>query len=45
MRRLIFGCGYLGRRVAAAWNKSGDAVFALGKPAIPLNLYDKAVAA
>ena len=29
MRRLIFGCGYLGRRVAAAWNKSGDEVFAL----------------
>ena len=29
MRRLIFGCGYLGRRVAAAWNKAGDEVFAL----------------
>ena len=29
MRRLIFGCGYLGRRVAAAWNEAGDEVFAL----------------
>lgn len=29
MRRLIFGCGYLGRRVAAAWLKNGDEVSAL----------------
>ncbi len=29
MRRLIFGCGYLGRRVAAAWQTTGDEVFAL----------------
>tara|TARA_R110002072_G_C7978996_1_gene536115 strand:- start:137147 stop:138031 length:885 start_codon:yes stop_codon:yes gene_type:complete len=29
MRRLIIGCGYLGRRVAARWVKRGDEVFAL----------------
>ena len=29
MRRLIIGCGYLGRRVAARWVASGDEVFAL----------------
>ncbi len=29
MRRLIIGCGYLGRRVAARWIASGDDVFAL----------------
>lgn len=29
MRRLIIGCGYLGRRVAARWIASGDEVFAL----------------
>jgi nucleoside-diphosphate-sugar epimerase len=29
MRRLIVGCGYLGRRVAARWKLAGDEVFAL----------------
>jgi nucleoside-diphosphate-sugar epimerase len=29
MRRLIIGCGYLGRRVAARWIADGDDVFAL----------------
>lgn len=29
MRRLIIGCGYLGRRVAARWVADGDDVFAL----------------
>ncbi|NQV25370.1 MAG: SDR family oxidoreductase [Rhodopirellula sp.] len=29
MRRLIVGCGYLGRRVAARWRTAGDDVFAL----------------
>ncbi len=29
MRRLIIGCGYLGRRVAACWKLAGDEVFAL----------------
>jgi nucleoside-diphosphate-sugar epimerase len=29
MRRLIIGCGYLGRRVAARWIADGDEVFAL----------------
>ena len=29
MRRLIIGCGYLGRRVAAAWVDAGDTVHAL----------------
>jgi nucleoside-diphosphate-sugar epimerase len=29
MRRLIIGCGYLGRRVAARWKLAGDDVFAL----------------
>lgn len=29
MDRLIIGCGYLGRRVAALWRERGDRVFAL----------------
>ena len=29
MRRLIFGCGYLGRRVARKWKAAGDQVFAV----------------
>lgn len=29
MQRLIIGCGYLGRRVAARWVAGGDEVFAL----------------
>ena len=29
MKRLIFGCGYLGLRVAKRWIKSGDSVFAI----------------
>lgn len=29
MRRLIIGCGYLGRRVARGWVASGDSVLAL----------------
>lgn len=29
MRRLILGCGYLGRRAARAWLSHGDEVFAL----------------
>jgi nucleoside-diphosphate-sugar epimerase len=29
MRRLIIGCGYLGRRVAQRWLDAGDMVFAL----------------
>ena len=29
MRRLIIGCGYLGRRAARAWQERGDAVWAL----------------
>jgi len=29
MRRLIIGCGYLGRRVSACWKLAGDEVFAL----------------
>ncbi|MEM9354217.1 MAG: SDR family oxidoreductase [Planctomycetota bacterium] len=28
-RRLIFGCGYLGKRVADAWRDAGDEVFAV----------------
>jgi nucleoside-diphosphate-sugar epimerase len=28
-RRLVVGCGYLGRRVAAAWRAGGDAVWAI----------------
>jgi nucleoside-diphosphate-sugar epimerase len=28
MERLILGCGYLGRRVAARWRQQGDRVFA-----------------
>jgi nucleoside-diphosphate-sugar epimerase len=33
MRRLIFGCGYLGRRAAEAWLANGDQVFALTRSA------------
>ena len=33
MRRLIFGCGFLGRRAAAAWQANGDEVFALTRSA------------
>jgi nucleoside-diphosphate-sugar epimerase len=33
MRRLIIGCGYLGRRVASRWIASGDDVFALTRSA------------
>ncbi|MHC4877430.1 MAG: NAD-dependent epimerase/dehydratase family protein [Planctomycetota bacterium] len=29
MKRLIIGCGYLGRRVAQRWLNAGDSVFAL----------------
>ena len=29
MKKLIFGCGYVGRRVAAAWVDQGDDVFAV----------------
>ena len=29
MKRLIFGCGYLGRRVAENWLKTGDSVYAI----------------
>ena len=29
MRRLIFGCGYLGTRVARLWQNQGDTVFAV----------------
>ena len=29
MRKLVIGCGYLGRRVAAKWSAAGDEVFAL----------------
>jgi nucleoside-diphosphate-sugar epimerase len=29
MAKLIFGCGYLGRRVAAAWLKAGETVYAV----------------
>ena len=28
-RRLVFGCGYLGNRVARLWNQAGDDVFAV----------------
>ena len=28
-QRLVFGCGYLGARVARLWNKAGDDVFAV----------------
>ena len=28
-RRLVFGCGYLGKRVAQLWNQAGDEVFAV----------------
>jgi nucleoside-diphosphate-sugar epimerase len=28
MRKLVIGCGYLGRRVAALWRAAGDQVFA-----------------
>ena len=33
MRRLIFGCGYLGRRAAMTWLANGDEVFALTRSA------------
>lgn len=33
MRRLIIGCGYLGRRVAARWLATGDSVAALTRTA------------
>lgn len=33
MRKLIIGCGYLGRRVAKAWLQRGDAVSALTRSA------------
>jgi len=33
MHRLILGCGYLGRRVAAAWAASGDQVSAVTRTA------------
>lgn len=29
MRKLVIGCGYLGKRVAARWSAAGDDVFAL----------------
>src|SRR5438270_3377509 len=29
MAKLIFGCGYLGLRVARRWRASGDAVYAV----------------
>ncbi|OYW19133.1 MAG: hypothetical protein B7Z55_09430, partial [Planctomycetales bacterium 12-60-4] len=29
MRTLIFGCGYLGQRVAAAWRDAGHSVYAV----------------
>jgi nucleoside-diphosphate-sugar epimerase len=29
MPKLVFGCGYLGRRVANAWREAGDEVFVL----------------
>lgn len=37
MRRLIIGCGYLGRRVARLWLDSGDTVFALTRSAETAN--------
>lgn len=33
VRKLIVGCGYLGRRVAARWREAGDDVFALTRSA------------
>jgi nucleoside-diphosphate-sugar epimerase len=33
MRKLIFGCGYLGRRVADRWVQQGDDVFAVTRSA------------
>ena len=32
-QRLVFGCGYLGRRVAKLWNQTGDDVFAVTRSA------------
>jgi nucleoside-diphosphate-sugar epimerase len=31
MAKLIFGCGYLGRRVAEQWRAAGDTVFAVSR--------------
>jgi nucleoside-diphosphate-sugar epimerase len=33
MRKLVIGCGYVGKRVAAKWSASGDEVFALTRSA------------
>jgi nucleoside-diphosphate-sugar epimerase len=33
MKRLIFGCGYLGQRVARRWRQQGDEVFAVTRSA------------
>ncbi|MCA9072616.1 MAG: NAD-binding protein, partial [Planctomycetaceae bacterium] len=29
MRKMVVGCGYLGRRVAMKWAEAGDEVFAM----------------
>ena len=31
MRRLIFGCGYLGQRIAALWQMQGDTVYVVSR--------------
>ncbi len=33
MAKLVIGCGYLGRRVAAKWTEAGESVFALTRSA------------
>src|SRR5438067_8053545 len=33
MAKLIFGCGYLGRRVARLWLREGEAVYAVTRSA------------
>jgi len=39
VRKLVIGCGYLGRRVAAMWRDAGDQVFATTRHAAEANRF------
>ena len=42
MKRLIFGCGYLGRRVADIWCRAGDTVYAVTRSQTHSRAFEKA---
>ena len=42
MKRLIFGCGYLGRRVADIWCRAGDTVYAVTRSQTHSSAFEKA---